>query len=316
MLGLPSALEGTIREAQWLERVHPDDLSKVRLALDAAARGEQVLAIDYRLRSADGMERVFHLQAQALAAPGPDADAAPRLVGVLQDITERKRVENELLESRQRLRELSANEEALIEQERRHIAREVHDELGQSLTALKMELAMLHRGLRDDPALARHAVRIIAMVESTIEVVRHVASNLRPSALDFGLVAAIEWLAEDFALRWEMPCEVFVDAMDIALGDGPSTALFRIVQESLTNIARHAGARRVEIHLECDAKRLRLSISDDGIGFDSALAQQSGHGFGLLGMRERALKIAARLNILARPGAGTCINIELPIDLS
>jgi PAS domain S-box-containing protein len=311
MLGLAAPRDGLIRGEQWFELVHPDDLPGFKLALEAAGRGAQMLAIDYRLQSADGAERVFHQQAQPVIEGDPGA--RPRLVGVLQDITERKRVENELLESRQRLRERSANEEALIEQERRHIAREVHDELGQSLTALKMELSLLRQRLGGQPALDQRVARIISMVESTIDVVRHVASNLRPSALDFGLVAAIEWLAEDFSLRWEIPCDVLVDSPDVSIGDGPATALFRIVQESLTNIARHAGASRVEIRLHRDDCTLHLAICDDGIGFDLVHPRHEGNGFGLLGMRERALNIGARLTIESQPGAGTRIRIELPL---
>lgn len=307
MLGLPAGHSGALVGTQWLARVHPDDRSAVYAALSAALLGRQPLAIDYRLLLDDGGERYLHQQGErSLGEPA-------RLIGVLQDITERKRVENELLLSRQRLRALSANEEVLIEEERRHIAREVHDELGQALTALKMEVSLLGRRFGSDPALVARAERMSAMIDGTIGVVRHVASNLRPSALDFGLVAAIEWLAEDFGLRWEMPCEVHLDGHEIALSDARSTALFRIVQESLTNVARHARARRVDIRIARDGDTVRLSVRDDGVGFDLLAAQERGGRFGLLGMRERALKIGARLRLDSRIGGGTTIDVELPL---
>lgn len=307
MLGLPAGHSGALVGTQWLARVHPDDRSAVYAALSAALQGHQPLAIDYRLLLDDGGERYLHQQGErGLGEPA-------RLIGVLQDITERKRVENELLLSRQRLRALSANEEVLIEEERRHIAREVHDELGQALTALKMEVSLLGRRFGGDPALSARAERMSAMIDGTIGVVRHVASNLRPSALDFGLVAAIEWLAEDFGLRWEMPCEVHLDGQEITLSDARSTALFRIVQESLTNVARHAQARRVDIRIARDGDTVRLSVRDDGVGFDPHAAQERGGRFGLLGMRERALKIGARLRLDSRNGGGTTIDVELPL---
>ncbi|GAA0767052.1 PAS domain S-box protein [Ideonella azotifigens] len=308
MLGLPASPSGPVVGADWLARVHPEDRDRVHSALSTALLGRGALAIDYRLVLDDGGERFVHQQGERRAGE------APRLVGVLQDITERKRVENELVLSRQRLRALSANEEELIEQERRHIAREVHDELGQALTALKMELSLLRRRFAANLELAAQAERMSVMVDGTLDVVRHVASNLRPSALDFGLVAAIEWLAEDFGLRWEMPCEVQLDGREVVISDARSTALFRVVQESLTNVARHAHARRVDIRIATDGDSLHLTVRDDGVGFDPAMAQERRGSFGLLGMRERALKIGARLSLRSRLGSGTTIDVELPLS--
>jgi len=190
----------------------------------------------------------------------------------------------------------------------------VHDELGQALTALKMELALMGRRIGGDAALNAQLGRMSAMVGGTLDVVRHVVSNLRPSALDFGLVAAIEWLAEDFGLRWEMPCEVHLEGQEVALGDERATALFRIVQESLTNVARHAHARRVDIRIASDGQLLRLSVRDDGVGFEPPQDQDRGASFGLLGMRERALKIGARWRLTSHPGQGTQIDLELPLQ--
>lgn len=308
ILGLPASDAERLSGERWLALVHADDRVMVRSAWRAASAGGPRFALDYRLQWPGAM--FIHQQGESV--PGEPGRPA-RLVGVLQDISERKRIENELLQSRQRLRALSANEEAAMEQERRHIAREVHDELGQALTALKLELSLLQRRFGSDPALADQAQRMSVMVDGTIGVVRHVISNLRPSALDFGLPAAIEWLAEDFALRWEMPCDVVVSAAEVVLDDLRATAVFRIVQESLTNVARHAHAHQVHITLRTDGPLLQLAIADDGVGFDPAQGQERGGGFGLLGMRERALKIGARLAIDSRPGGGTTVRLELPL---
>lgn len=208
------------------------------------------------------------------------------------------------------LRELTAHRTRLVEEERRRIAREIHDELGQLLTALRMDLALLRPRL-GDVALQSQVDKLRAMVDHSVTVVRHVASRLRPVALDMGLTAAIEWLAEDFSLRWELPCEVTVDGEPFEVADDVATALFRVVQESLTNIARHADASRVRIAIACDDRRLRLAVRDDGRGFDVAAERARGRSFGLLGMHERVLKAGGTLDV-SSGDAGTSVVIDLP----
>jgi PAS domain S-box-containing protein len=229
------------------------------------------------------------------------------------DITERRQAELALGESRQELRALAAYDAALIEEERKHIAREVHDELGQLLTALRMDLALLRPAVQGEAAQAQ-LEKMREMIDHTIMVVRHVASNLRPAALDLGLVAALEWLTEDFSLRWEMPCELQVRGEGFALDEAVATALFRVVQESLTNVARHAQAGRVAVRLARDERDLVLEVEDDGQGFDPrALRSRKRKGFGLLGMEERMLKIGGTLEVQSGPW-GTRVRLQLPID--
>jgi len=228
-------------------------------------------------------------------------------------VAERERIEQELRESRQRLRALLAYDNGVIEEERKHIAREIHDELGQLLTAMRMDLSLLRMRFGGQLALAAAVDKLCTLADQTLNVVRHVASNLRPSALDFGLVAAIEWLAEDFDHRWEIPCEVQIRGEDSLLSDETKMAVFRIVQESLTNVARHARAGHVSILLSCQADQLALSIRDDGRGFDAKADQPANRGFGLLGMRERALKIGASLSVHSAPHAGTTVSLVLPL---
>lgn len=220
--------------------------------------------------------------------------------------------EEKLVISRQKLRDLSAHNEARLEQERRSIAREIHDELGQLLTALKMECSLLRRQYPDDPHLQKKIETMRSLLDSTIGVARHVVSNLRPPALDHGIIPAIEWLAEDFSLRWEIPCKLELDADDILLDDPRATALFRIVQESLTNVARHAEAHEVTISLGRQGPLLQLCIRDDGRGFDPAVVARA-PGFGLQGMRERAIAFDGTMRVSSAPGAGTAVTVEIPL---
>jgi signal transduction histidine kinase len=210
------------------------------------------------------------------------------------------------------LRALSTYHEKELEEERRRIAREVHDELGQFLTALKMDISLLRLRFGDDPELREKAEDMRGLVEQTIQVVRHVASNLRPAALDLGLVPAIEWLAEDFGHRWEIACRVDLSGAEITLDDIHATAVFRVVQESLTNVARHAGASAVTISLDVAHDRLQLSIRDNGRGFDPAAIENT-RSFGLLGMRERMLGLGGALIVDSATGKGTTVTIYLPI---
>jgi len=236
-------------------------------------------------------------------------------MAVVRDVTERHRAELELRESRQRLRELVAQNEAIREGERKHIAREIHDELGQVLTALRMDLSLLEMRFGAlDPALADKTQSMKGLIDRAIQGVRNAAGNLRPSALDMGLIPAIEWLGTEFTSRTAIPCVVEVQQQDIELDETRSVVVFRIVQESLTNIGRYAQASRVDITLGRRADALWLRVRDDGLGFDLAAASQR-RSFGLLGMRERAIALGGRVDITSTPGQGTTIEVSIPLEL-
>ncbi|MFL9959337.1 histidine kinase [Paraburkholderia nemoris] len=231
---------------------------------------------------------------------------------MLQEIEERTRTQQELLESREQLRELSAHMEAIREEERKRIALEIHDELGQLLTALKIDVSLLKMRLGGDPEAKRKADDMRELVEKTIWMVRNVANHLRPAALNFGIVPALEWLVEDFSRRNGIPCQLRINGGEPALPDACATVVFRIVQASLTNILRHAGATRVDVALTSTAAALDLRVSDDGRGFDPATAC-SGNSYGLLGMRERARLIGGTMTIDSAAGTGTVIGIHIPL---
>jgi PAS domain S-box-containing protein len=240
-------------------------------------------------------------------------DESPAIYVGLNDITGRKRMEQELLESREQQRELSAYMEAIREEERKRIAMEIHDELGQLLTALKMDVSLLKMRLAHDPEAAKKADDMRELVEGTIWMVRNVASHLRPAALNFGIVSALEWLVQDFNRRNRIGCELRIAGGEPVLSDAHATAVFRIVQASLTNVARHADATRVDVMLASTAAKLELHVRDDGRGFDQQAVRRD-YSYGLLGMNERARLIGGSLSIDSTPGGGTTVSIHIPLD--
>ncbi len=304
-----------------LDRVHPDDLDRVIASIAQSARDLSPWTEEYRVRFDDGTVR--WLQGNALAQR--EGDGATLWHGFITDVTERKLAEEELTahradaalgESRQRLRELVAQNEKAREDERKHVAREIHDELGQVLTALRMNLLLMEmRFCELDPALAELVLDMKTLVDRAIHGVRGVALNLRPQALDLGLVSAIEWLREEFSKRTGLPCVLHVQDQAIDLDETRSVVVFRIVQESLTNIARYAHASRVDIELRHLGDELSVQVRDDGQGFDVALARLK-KSFGLLGMRERANVLGGRLEIQSAIGQGTTVSVVIPFDFA
>ncbi|SAL86248.1 sensory box histidine kinase/response regulator [Caballeronia arvi] len=240
-------------------------------------------------------------------------DDAPAIYVGLSDITLRKQMEQELVESREQQRELSAYMEGIREEERKRIAMEIHDELGQLLTALKMDVSLLKMRLANDPEAAKKTDDMRELVEGTIWMVRNVASHLRPAALNFGIVSALEWLVEDFIRRNAIACTLRIEGCEPVLSDAYATAAFRIVQASLTNVARHAHATRVEVRLISTAAKLELRVRDNGRGFEPQAAHRK-FSYGLLGMNERARLMGGSLTIDSAPGAGTTVSIHLPLS--
>lgn len=231
----------------------------------------------------------------------------------LVDITSLKTKEAELTQSRQKLRNLAAHLDRVREYERRHLAREIHDELGQKLTSLRFEVAMLSSGLDAPNAeMSRTAAALLKQIDDTIESVRAIASDLRPAVLDLGLAAAIEWQVGEFRRRTGIPCNLRINDEDIGLDNDRATAIFRVVQESLTNIIRHANASELELVLDKSPDSLHLLISDNGVGMAEDVLKES-RAFGIAGMRERVRLLNGSMNISSRPGKGTKLRIIIPI---
>ncbi|MBC8741476.1 response regulator [Paraburkholderia sp. UCT31] len=297
-----------------------DEGSSANIADFYAERGERERLIEH-LRTTGGLRNTeiqfrrqdgtrFWAMATARAATYDDS---PAIYVGLNDITGRKQMEQELVESREQQRELSAYMEAIREEERKRIAMEIHDELGQLLTALKMDVSLLKMRIAHDAEATKKADDMRQLVEGTISMVRNVASHLRPAALNFGIVSALEWLVDEFNRRNAIACELRIEGGEPALSDAHATALFRIAQASLTNVARHAAATRVEVTLVSTAAQLLLHVRDDGCGFDRQVVSRD-YSYGLLGMNERARLIGGSLSIDSSPGAGTMVSIHIPLD--
>jgi signal transduction histidine kinase len=227
---------------------------------------------------------------------------------------ERKRAEDKLRRSLEQLRALSVYLQYVREDERIRISRQVHDELGQALTGLKMDLYWLTSRLPKKFRTVHEKTKAMsAHIDATIQTVRRIATELRPGILDdLGLVAAIEWQAQEFQKRTGIECVVTSDLKDPILDQDLNTAFFRIFQETLTNIIRHAQATRVEVHLQQEESTLVLEVKDNGRGISEAELNDT-RSIGVLGMRERAALLQGELQISGVPGQGTTVAVRIPL---
>lgn len=293
----------------FLETLHPDDRARV-----AAARPQQQAGTwdeHYRIVRPDGVVRWIRSRAFPIRN---DAGNVWRIAGIAEDVTERREAEAAAAHLVSVLRDLALRDEAVREDERTGIAREIHDELGQGLTGLRIDLAGIARDLPRAPRGLRARIRaMVARLDGTIDSVQRISSELRPSVLDdLGLIAAIEWQAEDFQQRTGVRCQVDLNAQSEI--DRPrATAVFRILQEALTNVARHAAAQRVEITLRVARGQIALIVGDDGRGITAAEAA-SPQALGLVGMRERALAWDGALEVRGEAGRGTTVTLRLPLE--
>ena len=232
---------------------------------------------------------------------------------ILRDVTERVRAEADLRASREEIKRMALTANRVREQEKGRVARELHDELGQALTALKMDAAWLRENLaapRDE--LGAKLAEMQLLLDGTVAATRRISADLRPLVLDdLGLVAAAEWLVQNFTVRTGVPCELAI-APGLDLGEPHATTVFRALQESLTNIAKHARASQVEVNLEREGAELVLEIRDDGSGFDSRMPRRE-DAFGLSGMADRAALLGGSVAVQSAPGEGTAVVLRLPL---
>jgi PAS domain S-box-containing protein len=232
----------------------------------------------------------------------------------LLKVNEKLRAEvNERVRAQEQYRALAMRQEKVREQERTHVAREMHDELGQLCTALKMDLVWIAQKLPGEQNRLRERTEsALTLVGSLIQSVRRISTELRPSTLDsLGLVAAMEWQAQEFQTRMGIPCQVVLPEEEIRLDQERSTAIFRIFQETLTNVARHARATSVQATVVLSGESVLLVVHDNGKGFDASNALSRGSP-GLLGMKERAHLIGGQLKISSAAGSGTTVTVRIP----
>jgi PAS domain S-box-containing protein len=238
------------------------------------------------------------------------------VIGIVEDfkdISERKRAEKNLQESGERLRELTAHLQSIREEERSRIAREIHDELGQVLTALSLDVRWLRKRLPDEQGELREKTRSMGeLITTTVKSISRICSELRPAILDdVGLSAAIEWQAEEFTSRTGIACKIETNPPEIKLSEELSVAVFRIFQETLTNIVRHARASEVEVQLQLTASEFSMRVCDDGVGMSLA-GPHKAKTFGLLGVKERVRGFGGMMELATGDAGGTCLNIVIP----
>lgn len=234
-------------------------------------------------------------------------------VGISRDISERKAAADELIRSRAQLRELSSFLQSVREEEQARISRELHDELGQTLTALKIELIWLRERLASQDVLQGRVDRLVSIVDRSVTDLRRIAVNLRPMILDeLGLVAAMKWLTQNSAELGGLDITLSFDRQDVSYDSAVSTAAFRIVQEALTNVMRHGEAKRASVVVTHERQELHIEITDNGRGIDQSASQRN--KLGLVGMRERARALGGAVAISDNPQGGTIVSVHLPLN--
>lgn len=267
-------------------------------------RGYEVGAVDYLVKP---------LVSEVLVSKvSIFVDLHKKTAELTREIAERRLAEQRLRESEERLRALASHFISVREEERTHIAREIHDALGQVLTALKMDIAWLAKHL-DDRVLLEKTDSMCQLVDDTVRTVRKIATGLRPEVLDdMGLVAAIDWQATEFQKRTGVRCTTSLPPEGVVFDGDLSTTVFRIFQELLTNVARHAHATRLDVELRQAVDRLVLEVADNGVGMLGGDANNKA-ALGLLGMQERARRLGGTVDILSSQGSGTRVAVSIPM---
>jgi len=298
----------------FLELLYPEDRAPIEAAIEGALSAQRPYDCEMRIVRPDGSLRVLHTRGRVIF----DQGGKPlRMTGAAQDITEIKQAQAALQQANEQLHLLSRRLFEVQEDERRHLARELHDQIGQALTAAKINLQSARR-LEERNAIMRRLDDGLAIVEGLLQQVRQLSLELRPPLLDdLGLVPALRWFLDQQAQTGGLRIEFFADPelgrLDVAI----QTACFRVAQEALTNVVRHARAHRVSVELHRAPEALHLVVRDDGIGFDVAAANERaerGESLGLLGMRERVALVGGELDCESEPGRGTAVHAFLPVS--
>ncbi len=310
LLGIP-AEKLRANSALFMELILPEDRASYLQSMAASATDMTAWNWEGRIWIEKWKDiKWINLRSTPRALPGEGI----QWEGIMTNITQSKKEKAEIKRSRAQLAELSAHVETVKEKERTRIAREIHDDLGGNLTAIKMALALMKRRLPpEDAGLAEKADYVDALVDRTIEAIHRISVDLRPSILDFGIVAAIDWQAKEFEKQLGIPCKFTSNKKEVNLGPDQATALFRIFQEALTNIGKHANATHVAVKLAWSNRCVRLEIADNGCGI-ATTDKLKPKSFGIRGMVERASALGGHLSVTRLPDGGTEVAIKIPLS--
>jgi signal transduction histidine kinase len=302
---------------------NPDDEFDVALPIEFSERKWEVRFRIHKRAMQSGLDAYIPLLAMAAGGISTGllyalfytlSSSRRRALRLAEEMTKELRAsEANLQMSNAKLRELAAHAENIKEGERKRIAREIHDDLGQNLLALRIEADLLasRTGARH-PLLHQRAQRTLGQIDTTIKSVRQIINDLRPNVLDLGLNAAVDWQIADFERRTGISCELIENEKDIKVNDRYATALFRILQESLTNISRHAKATKVRVELLIDTEHIWMQVSDNGVGLHSGGRHKPG-SFGLVGIEERVKILNGKFAIGSGPNGGTVVSVSVPL---
>jgi PAS domain S-box-containing protein len=292
-----------------LRSIHPDDLDRHIESIRESARTLGAWHDEFRVRHPSKGE----IWIEGRSIPEREPGGCIRWYGFLRDVTEHKRTEQRLRASEQAMRALVHRREADVEEERRRIARELHDEFGQLLVALRMSINVLQTQFDEDDTGKHEATEHMRnLVDMIIQGSRDVCATLRPTVLDLGLIPALEWLTARVARHTGLRCHLWVSPSDIDVAEQQSLAIFRVVQESMTNAARHAKADRIDVTVRSKPEALHIEVKDNGVGFDIQKVSKE-NTFGLVGMQERARAVGAEVRVASKQGRGTSVRMRMPL---
>ena len=305
---------------EWMNMIHPEDREdQINKWVERSLKGETSFS-EYRIINKAGQLR--WVNGRAIPLKGQDGTITG-YIGTIADVTEIKQAleilkqnHDSLNERNEQLRDLSTYLQRVREDERAKIAREIHDELGQQLTGLKMDISWLKKkvGQQGGDDIVAKFDDAMHLIDTAVKSIRLIVTELRPSVIDdLGLNAAFEWQIDEFKERTGIPVQYKSRFSDSDVDPGSSIGLFRILQESLTNVARHASAKTVMVNIEKRAGTIEMVVQDDGVGFDTSI-KQAEHSYGLLGIQERIYMMKGDFHIHSRPGNGTRINVSIPVS--
>lgn len=295
-----------------IRQLHPADRERVLRTIAAARTSNGAFSMEYRIYHRNGTLLWLHDEARYISNP---QNQLHFLQGVVFDITERQKIQHDLLDSHQRLQQMIADLNTLREQEHKRLAKELHDDLGQLLAALKMDMAMLQTQLPAcDVQLAQMMTGINEVIDAMVTSMRRIIADLPPKELDDnGLLAALQLLATSFSQRHQIACHLDTPENEIMLLPSITKQIYRLVQEALNNIAKHAKATRVGITLKYEPTQVVLTVSDNGKGIVAEDLHKTG-SFGLNGMRERVAELGGKLHINSIPGTGSTLQFVIPLS--